>query len=109
MAEVDRKPQAQERGARMLHTALGPAIARFLEDPMPVEVMLNPDGRLWVDRLSEGLSDTSATLSPADGERIVLRHLASDRSVFARGELKAALWAQGRAHGEYDMAAVLGL
>jgi type IV secretion system protein VirB11 len=59
------------RGARMLRTALGPAIAGFLEDPMTVEVMLNPDGRLWIDRLSEGLSDTGATLSPADGERIV--------------------------------------
>jgi type IV secretion system protein VirB11 len=59
------------RGARMLRTALGPAIAGFLEDPKTVEVMLNPDGRLWIDRLSEGLSDTGATLSPADGERIV--------------------------------------
>jgi len=59
------------RGARMLRTALGPAIAGFLEDPMIVEVMLNPDGRLWIDRLSVGLSDTGATLSPADGERIV--------------------------------------
>ncbi|WP_449619071.1 P-type conjugative transfer ATPase TrbB [Roseovarius litoreus] len=55
----------------MLRTALGPAIAGFMEDPMIVEVMLNPDGRLWIDRLSEGLSDTGATLSPADGERIV--------------------------------------
>lgn len=45
----------------------------------------------------------------ADGERVVLRHLASDRGVFARGAVKAALWAQGRPHGEYDMAAVLGL
>ena len=55
----------------MLRTALGPAIARFLEDPKVVEVMLNPDGRLWIDRLSEGLSDTGERLSPADGERIV--------------------------------------
>lgn len=55
----------------MLRTALGPAIARFLEDPMTVEVMLNPDGRLWIDRLSEGLADTGKKLSPADGERIV--------------------------------------
>ena len=59
------------RGARMLRTALGPAIAAFLEDPAVVEVMLNPDGRLWVDRLSEGLGDTGLRLSPADGERIV--------------------------------------
>ena len=55
----------------MLRTALGPAIARFLEDPAIVEVMLNPDGRLWIDRLSEGLADTGELLSAADGERIV--------------------------------------
>ena len=45
----------------------------------------------------------------ADGERIVLRHLASDRAVFARGALKAALWGQGKKPGEYDMVDVLGL
>ena len=55
----------------MLRTALGPAIARYLDDASIVEVMLNPDGRLWIDRLSEGLSDTGERLSAADGERIV--------------------------------------
>ncbi len=55
----------------MLRTALGPAIARYLEDPAVVEVMLNPDGRLWVDRLKEGLVATDDLLIPADGERIV--------------------------------------
>jgi len=50
---------------------LGPAIASWLEDPAIVEVMLNPDGRLWVDRLKEGLADTGERLSAADGERIV--------------------------------------
>lgn len=55
----------------MLRTALGPAIASYLDDAGIVEVMLNPDGRLWVDRLSEGLSDTGERLSAADGERIV--------------------------------------
>lgn len=71
MAENHRKSEAITRGARMLRTALGPAIARFLEDPSIVEVMLNPDGRLWIDRLSEGLADTGERLSPADSERIV--------------------------------------
>ena len=33
--------------------------------------MLNPDGRLWLDRLGEGISDTGELLSAADGERIV--------------------------------------
>ena len=44
-----------------------------------------------------------------DGERIVLRHQASDRGLFAKGALKAALWGQGKPHGEYDMMDVLGL
>lgn len=71
MTSNHHKPEAIARGARMLRTALGPAIARFLEDPVVVEVMLNPDGRLWIDRLSEGLADTGETMSAADGERIV--------------------------------------
>jgi type IV secretion system protein TrbB len=71
MANHHYEGQAVSRGARMLRTALGPAIARYLEDPSIVEVMLNPDGRLWVDRLKEGLVATTDTVIPADGERIV--------------------------------------
>ncbi|MGY3533395.1 Flp pilus assembly CpaF family ATPase [Bradyrhizobium embrapense] len=55
----------------MLRSALGSAIAGYLEDEAIIEVMLNPDGRLWIDRLSNGLIDTGETLSAADGERIV--------------------------------------
>jgi len=44
-----------------------------------------------------------------DGERIVLSHHAEDRALFARGALKAALWARGRKPGLYSMADVLGL
>ncbi len=62
---------AVSRGARMLRTALGPAITAFLEEPTIVEIMLNPDGRLWVDRLSGGLENTGERMSAADGERIV--------------------------------------
>ena len=71
MAVSQYKSEGLARGARMLRTALGPAIANFLEDASVVEVMLNPDGRIWIDRLSEGLADTGERLSPADGERIV--------------------------------------
>jgi type IV secretion system protein VirB11 len=63
--------EAISRGARMLRTAFGTAIARFLEDPTVVEIMLNPDGRLWIDRLSSGLADTGKMVPPSDGERIV--------------------------------------
>ena len=44
-----------------------------------------------------------------EGERIVLRHLATDRAIFARGALKAALWGQGKKPGHYDMMDVLGI
>ena len=43
------------------------------------------------------------------GERIVLSHHAEDRSLFASGAVKAALWAQGRKPGLYSMRDVLGL
>jgi P-type conjugative transfer ATPase TrbB len=55
----------------MLRTALGPAVASFLEDSSVLEIMLNPDGRLWIDRLSSGLEDSGRRMSAADGERIV--------------------------------------
>jgi 4-hydroxy-tetrahydrodipicolinate reductase len=45
----------------------------------------------------------------ADGERVVLRHIATDRAIFARGALRAALWGQGQKPGQYDMMDVLGL
>ncbi|MBB2156546.1 P-type conjugative transfer ATPase TrbB [Gluconacetobacter diazotrophicus] len=62
---------AAARSVSMLRTAMGRPIAAHLADPAVVEVMLNPDGRLWVDRLSEGLADTGDTISPADAERIL--------------------------------------
>lgn len=43
------------------------------------------------------------------GERIVLRHIATDRAIFARGAIRAAIWGQDKGPGEYDMADVLGL
>ena len=71
MAAIHDNTEGRTRSSRMLRTALGAAITRFLDDPSIIEVMLNPDGRVWVDRLSEGLADTGETLTPADGERIV--------------------------------------
>ncbi len=65
------KAETTARGARMLRTAFGPGISAWLEDPAVVEVMLNPDGRLWIDRLAEGLADTGRSLSFFDGERII--------------------------------------
>lgn len=44
-----------------------------------------------------------------EGERVVLRHIAEDRSIFATGALTAAKWGQGKKPGLYAMADVLGL
>ncbi len=44
-----------------------------------------------------------------EGERIILRHVATDRAIFARGALRAALWGQGKKPGQYDMMDVLGI
>ncbi|MGE4307117.1 MAG: P-type conjugative transfer ATPase TrbB, partial [Novosphingobium sp.] len=71
MSVIPIRSEAATRGARMLRTALGPEIGAWLEDPAVIEVMLNPDGRLWVDRLGLGISDTGAVLPAADGERII--------------------------------------
>ncbi|MEL6598993.1 MAG: 4-hydroxy-tetrahydrodipicolinate reductase [Pseudomonadota bacterium] len=43
------------------------------------------------------------------GERVVLRHIASDRMLFARGAVKAAVWGTAQKPGAYDMIDVLGL
>ena len=63
---ISLRSEAFARGARMLRTALGPAIASYLEDPSIVEVMLNPDGRLCIDRLSRRPGDTGGGVTPAD-------------------------------------------
>jgi P-type conjugative transfer ATPase TrbB len=55
----------------MLRSAMGPAIAAALGDREIIEVMVNPDGALRIDRLGEGCSDTGVRLEPAQVERII--------------------------------------
>lgn len=64
-------PEAQDRRRAMLRTAMGPVIAAALADPAVIEVMVNPDGVLRLDRLGEGRIDTGARLAPAEVERII--------------------------------------
>jgi type IV secretion system protein TrbB len=71
LGTVSLKSEAASRGVRMLRTAMGPTITGWLEDPAIVEIMLNRDGRLWIDRLTGRLSDTGKQLSAEDGQRIV--------------------------------------
>jgi type IV secretion system protein TrbB len=64
-------PEAQDRQRAMLRTAMGKHIAAALADPSVIEVMVNPDGGLRLDRLGEGRSDTGIRLGKADVERII--------------------------------------
>ncbi|MDZ7281308.1 P-type conjugative transfer ATPase TrbB [Sphingomonas sanguinis] len=73
-----------ERRRRMLITALGTDIAAAMRDPLVVEIMVNPDGALRLDRLGEGRSDTGVRIAPDQVERIV-RLVAS----YARAEVHA--------------------
>lgn len=60
-----------DRQIQMLRTALGPDITGALDDPEVVEVLLNPDGSLWVDRLGSGRSATGVQLHPSTAERVI--------------------------------------
>lgn len=62
---------ALDRRIRMLRSAMGPQIAAALDDPDVVEIMLNPDGSLWVDRLSSGRAPLGVRMVQTDGERII--------------------------------------
>lgn len=70
-AGADPQAMANARKLRMLRTAMGPAVVAALADPNVVELLLNPDGALWVDRLGEGRTRAGVTFSPQDAERII--------------------------------------
>lgn len=69
-----------------------------------------PDGAIGFASLRGGtvVGDHSVVFA-GQSERIELTHRAEDRAIFARGALKAAVWARGRKPGAYTMADVLGL
>jgi P-type conjugative transfer ATPase TrbB len=63
--------ETRERRRGMLRTAMGPAIARALDEPDVVEVLVNPDGHLWLDRHGSGRCDTGVALTAQEAERII--------------------------------------
>jgi len=64
-------PETLDRRRTMLRTAMGKQIAAALADPIVIEVMVNPDGALRLDRLGEGVIDTGVRLGKPDIERII--------------------------------------
>ena len=69
-----------------------------------------PQGTIGFATLRGGsvVGDHSVILA-GTGERITLSHQAEDRAIFARGAVRAALWARGKKPGLYTMRDVLGL
>ncbi len=63
--------EARMRHRQMLLTAFGPTIEAALDDPTVIEVMVNPDGKLWLDRFDVGRIDTGTLINPAEVERII--------------------------------------
>jgi 4-hydroxy-tetrahydrodipicolinate reductase len=69
-----------------------------------------PQGEIGISTLRGGdVVGDHTVIFAADGERIELTHKASSRQIFARGAVRAALWAAGRKPGLYSMLDVLGL
>ncbi len=97
---------------------LGEAAAEGRGEPLPA-LRLPPRDGITGPRPPGGIGFTSLrggdvvgeheVIFAGAGERLVLRHLATDRALFARGGLRAALWALDKPPGEYSMADVLGL
>lgn len=63
--------ESHGRRRAMLKTAMGTEIAAALADPAVIEIMVNPDGALRLDRLGEGRIDTKTRLGSTEVERII--------------------------------------
>ncbi|WP_245620262.1 ATPase, T2SS/T4P/T4SS family [Phenylobacterium immobile] len=68
---TERHPDVLDRKVAALRQAMGPVIAQALADRLVVEVMVNPDGKIWIDRIGEGRSWTGQLLAAADADRIL--------------------------------------
>ncbi|MGN6278911.1 MAG: P-type conjugative transfer ATPase TrbB [Sphingomonas sp.] len=64
-------PLAHDRRRTMLRTALGSEISLALAEAKVIEIMVNPDGALRLDRLGEGRVDTGIRIAPDQVERII--------------------------------------
>jgi len=64
-------PESHGRRRAMLKTAMGPDIAAALGDTAVIEIMVNPDGVLRLDRLGEGRIETGTRLAAPEVERII--------------------------------------
>jgi len=65
------RTESQDRRRAMLRTAMGPVIGAALSDPAVIEVMVNPDGAVRLDKVGQGRVDTKERMGSAEVERII--------------------------------------
>ena len=71
MARAGEHPIIVERRLEALRHALGADILAALQDPHVIEILANPDGRLFLDRLSAGRIELADRLDAAARERVI--------------------------------------
>lgn len=62
--------ELHDPGAQMLKTSLG-SIRPYFDDPDVIEIMLNPDQHLWVEKLGESCQDTGIIINPSEAETVI--------------------------------------
>lgn len=67
----DRSTETLLRTETMLKTAMGQTVASALADPTVIEIMLNPDGQLWIERHGQGRINSGETMQPSEAERVI--------------------------------------
>lgn len=67
----DRSTETLLRTETMLKTAMGQTVASALADPTVIEIMLNPDGQLWIERHGQGRINSGETMKPSEAERVI--------------------------------------
>jgi len=81
------------RLSEKLRRELGPVVLKALSDPDVIEIILNPDGRIWVESHSGGMSQTDGSMAPTQAENLIgtvaaaLNAVANPQNPIVEGEL----------------------
>ena len=73
MSESNREVELEvrERRLKVLETCLGPSIMHYMHDDNVTEVMVNPDGRVWLDTFDKGFQKTEVIMKVENTKRII--------------------------------------
>jgi P-type conjugative transfer ATPase TrbB len=81
------------RLSEKLRRELGPVVLKALSDPDVIEIILNPDGHIWIESHTAGMSQTDASMQPSQAENLIgtvaaaLNAVANPQNPIVEGEL----------------------